>query len=283
MLERDGYPEGVPCWVDTSQPDPQAATEFYGGLFGWEFEEQMPSDMPGHYFMARLHGRDVAAIGSQPEGAPPATVWNTYVWVESADDATARAVEAGGSVLSEPFDVLEAGRMAVLADPAGAAFSVWQARDHTGAQLVNQAGSWNFSDLNTPDAERAQSFYGTLFGWEALGAQVGEESFMMWRRPGYGDHLEKRDPDLRRRQAADGAPEGFEDVVAWLVERTDVPPHWGISFAVSDADETADLAATLGGQVVVPPFDAGPTRMAVLTDPQGATFSVGRYDPERGD
>src|SRR3954467_5257096 len=126
MAERDGYPAGVPCWIDTSQPDPEAAVAFYGGLFGWQLEDVMPSDAPGKYFMARLHGGDVAAVGSQGEGPPPQAVWNTYIWVDSADETAAKVRDAGGRVLTEPFDVMDAGRMAILADPAGAAFCPWQ-------------------------------------------------------------------------------------------------------------------------------------------------------------
>ena len=114
MMERDGYMPGVPCWIDTSQPDPESAVDFYSGLFGWEFEDVMPPDAPGKYFIARLHGGDVAAVGSQPEGAPPMAVWNTYVWVESADETASKVLDAGGSVLTDPFDVMDAGRMAVL-------------------------------------------------------------------------------------------------------------------------------------------------------------------------
>ena len=122
MPERDGYIAGVPCWVDTSQPDPDAAAEFYGSLFGWEFEEAMPAGSPVRYLVARMRGGDVAAVSSPPEGAPAQAVWNTYVWVDDADRATAAGRAAGGAVLSEPFDVMDAGRMAVLADPEGAAF-----------------------------------------------------------------------------------------------------------------------------------------------------------------
>src|SRR3979409_1781490 len=103
MLERDGYIPGVPCWVDTSQPDPEAAVSFYSGLFDWEFEDVMPPGSPGKYFIARLQGGDVAAVGSQPEGAPPAPTWNTYIWVDSADDAAERVRAAGGRILSEAF------------------------------------------------------------------------------------------------------------------------------------------------------------------------------------
>jgi uncharacterized protein len=285
VLERDEYPPGVPCWVDTGQPDPEAAVDFYGGLFGWEFADRMPADAPERYFVAQLRGREVAAVGSQPDGMPPKPVWNTYICVDSADEATARVKAAGGKALMEPFDVGDAGRMAVLTDPEGAGFCLWQARQTKGAQLVNEPGTWNFSELNTRDREGAQAFYGAVFGWEADTVDLGEVNFTMFRLPGYGDYLEQRDPDLRRRMAADGAPEGFEDAVAWLVPMTsdqfpeDAPPHWSITFAVDDADAIADRAAELGGKVLVPPFDAPFVRMAVLSDPQGAVFTASKYMP----
>src|SRR5688500_6321838 len=158
MLERDGYPAGVPCWIDTAQPDVDAAVDFYRGLFGWDFEDRMPADAPGHYFVAKLRGRDVAAVGSQPEGAPPDPVWNTYVWVDDADATAAKGCDAGGAVLTELFDVLDAGRMAVCADPVGAVFCLWQAGTHRGAQIVNEPNSWNWSDLNTRDVAGAKAF-----------------------------------------------------------------------------------------------------------------------------
>src|SRR4029450_3560847 len=128
VLERSEYPPGVPCWIDTAEPDPEAATRFYGGLFGWEFEDQMPAGAPRSYFMARLQGRDVAAIGSPQDGAPPTPVWNTYIAVDSADETAAKVAKAGGTTLAEPFDVFDAGRMGIFSDPSGAVFSVWQAK-----------------------------------------------------------------------------------------------------------------------------------------------------------
>ena len=130
MSDQDRYIAGVPCWVDTTQPDPAAAAEFYGELFGWKMEDVMPPDAGVSYFMGRLPGGDVAAVSSQPEGAPDGAVWNTYVWVEDADETAAKVGEAGGTVLSEPMDIFDSGRMAVFADPAGAAFSVWQPATH---------------------------------------------------------------------------------------------------------------------------------------------------------
>jgi uncharacterized protein len=288
VLERSEYPPGVPCWIDTAQPDPEAATRFYGGLFGWEFEDQMPSDAPGNYFMARLHGRDVAAVSSQPEGAPPTPVWSTYIAVDSADDAAAKITNAGGSTLAEPFDIFDSGRMGIFSDPSGAVFSVWQAKQHIGAQVVNEAGTWNFSDLNTRDVGAAKTFYGAVFGWVAGELEGGGAEFTFLRLPGYGDFLERSvQPGLRAGQEEAGAPPEFADVVAGLAPMTserfpnDVPAHWSVTFAVDDADATAARAEELGGALVAPPLDAGPTRIAVVRDPQGAVFTASRFYPER--
>jgi predicted enzyme related to lactoylglutathione lyase len=284
MPERDRYIPGVPCWVDTSQPDPEAAVTFYAGLFGWEFEDMMPPGSEGKYFVARLRGGDVAAVGSIPAGAPQMASWNTYVWVDSADETVSKAVEAGGKALMEPFDVMDSGRMALIADPEGAAFCVWQARQHRGAQIVNEPGSLNFNGLNTRDAAGAKRFYGSVFGWQTLGAEGG---FEMWTLPGYGDHLEEGDPEMRTRIAEVGAPPGFEDVVASLnpiaQDQPDVPAHWGVTFAVDDADAVAAKTEELGGTVVVAPFDAPWVRMTVITDPQGATFIASKFVPENRD
>jgi predicted enzyme related to lactoylglutathione lyase len=284
MPERDRYIPGVPCWIDTSQPDPEAAVAFYGSLFDWDLEDAMPPGAPGQYFMARLRGKDVAAVGSIPEGAPPRAVWNTYIWVENADETAAKVAAAGGTALSEPFDVMDAGRMAVFADPEGAVFSVWQANRHRGARIVNEAGSLNFNGLGTRDAEGAKRFYGAVFGWRTLTLPGG---FEMWTLPGYGDHLEQDRPSLREDMAAVGAPAGFEDVVASInplsAEQREVPAHWSVTFAVDDADATAQRAAELGGKVLVPPVDAPWVRMTVLADPQGATFIANKFVAENRD
>ena len=220
MPERDGYSPGVPCWVDTSQPDPEAAVDFYGGLFGWEFEDVMPPESEGRYFIGRIRGGDVAAVGSIPQGAPPMAMWNTYVWVENADQAASKIRDAGGKALTDPFDVMDAGRMAVFADPEGAAFCVWQAKEHKGARIVNEAGSLNFNGLNTRDVQGAKSFYGSVFGWQTLALPGGAE---MWTLPGYGDHLEGLHPGIRKQVAAVGGPSGFEDVVASINPIPDEP------------------------------------------------------------
>jgi predicted enzyme related to lactoylglutathione lyase len=244
----------------------------------------MPPDSPGKYFIGRIRGGDVAAVGSQPEGGPTQAVWNTYIWVQNADEAAAKVRDAGGRVLSEPFDVMDAGRMAVCADPEGAAFCAWQAKEHTGARIVNEPGSLNFNGLSTRDVAGAKAFYGSVFGWETLELPGGAQ---MWRLPGYGEYLEQGDPGLRKRVGEAGAPEGFADVVAALApiagEKADVPPHWDVTFAVADADATAERASELGGHVLAPPFDAPWVRMTVIADPQGATFTASKFVPENRD
>jgi predicted enzyme related to lactoylglutathione lyase len=298
MPERDGYIPGVPCWVDASEPDPEAAVDFYAGLFGWEFEDAMPPGSEGRYFIARFEasgwslfdqsgaarGGDVAAVGSIPAAAPSTATWNTYFWVDSADDAASKVRDAGGVVVKEPFDVMDACRIAVFTDPEGAAFCVWQAKEHKGAQLVNDPGSLNFNGLNTRDLEKARSFYGSVFGWQTLALDWG---VLMWTLPGYGDYLEGYHPELRQQMAEAGAPPGFEDVVATINpiadDQPDVPAHWSVTFAVADADATVAKAAELGGTVVVPPFDAPWVRMTVIADPQGATFIASKFAPENKD
>ena len=285
MLERDGYPAGVPCWVDTIQPDPEAATDFYRGLFGWQFVERTLTGTPQRYFVAQLRDRDVAGVGSQPDGAPTAPAWNTYVWVDSADQVSATAKDHGGRVLMEPVDVGDAGRMAVLSDPSGATFCVWQAKGHKGAQLVNEPGTWNFSGLDTWDEEGAKAFYGAVFGWKATSLGPDGSGGSFWRVDGYGDFLERSDPDIRQRNTDVHAPEGFEDAVAWLAPMTadawpeGTPPRWGVTFSGADADATADRASELGAEVLVAPVDAPGVRMAVLRDPQGAVFTASQFTP----
>ena len=174
--------------------------------------------------------------------------------------------------------------MAVVSDPEGAAFGVWEAKGHKGARLVNDPGALVFNGLNTRNVEGARSFYGSVFGWQTLALDFGAE---MWTLPGYGDYLERYHPDLREQWAEAGAQPGFEDVVATINpigdDQSDTPAHWSVTFAVDDADATAAKATELGGKVIVAPFDAPwstPTytiRMTVIADPQGATFSASRF------
>jgi uncharacterized protein len=283
MSEQDRYIPGVPCWVDTSQPDPDAAAAFYRDLFGWEVENVMPPDAPGSYYIARLHGGEVGAVGGQPPGQAAPAAWNTYVWVADADETAAKARAAGGRVLTDPFDVFDAGRTATCADPDGAVFSLWQAGRNRGAAVVNEHGSVNFNDLHTRDVDGASAFYGAVFGWDLIDIDAG----LAWALPGYGDFLEELRPGTKENMAQMGAPERFEDVVASLVPIRDDQPgvaaHWGVTFGVADADAVASRAAELGGKVVVAPFDAPWVRTAVIADPAGAAFTASQFVPENRD
>jgi uncharacterized protein len=269
MSERDGYQAGVPCWIDTWQPDADAAVSFYTQLFGWQAEDTMPPDSSGKHFMCRLRGRDVAAVASRPGKAPAtAPAWGTYIWVESADGTAAEASRTGGSVVMEPFAALDGGRIAIVADPAGAVFGVWQPGGHKGAQLVNEAGAWSMSLLNTRDPEGSKAFYGSLFGWEAETMELGGDEITMWRLPGFvgGEPMQPVPRDLVAVMAPMSGDQ-FAD---------GTPSHWSVDFWVDDVDATADKAANLGGEVIAPPYDipgAG-FRQAVLADPQGAGFSI---------
>jgi uncharacterized protein len=283
MAEQDRYIPGVPCWIDTTQPDPAAAAEFYGRLFGWELDSVMPEGATEVYLMARLRGQDVAAVASTPEGASAGATWNTYVRVESAEETAAKVREAGGQVVMEPVDVGDSGRMAGFVDTEGATFFVWEPGRHRGAGIVNEPGSLNFNDLSTREPEAAEAFYGAVFGWETIDLGGG----WGWGLPGYGDFLESRNPGMRAGMAEMGAPERFEDVVASLspapAGQPDAAPAWAVTFAVDDADAVAARASELGGRVVTAPFDAPWVRMAVIADPQGAVFTASRFAPENKD
>jgi uncharacterized protein len=281
MSEQDRYIPGVPCWVDTNQADPEAAKRFYGGLFDWTFEDTMPPEAPGRYYIASRPGGSAAAIASQPNGTSGPATWDTYVLVEDVDETVEKVRAAGGTVVSEPHPVGPAGLTAVIADPAGATLCLWQAGTHTGAAVVNEHGSVNFNNLHTNDPEGAKAFYGAVFGWELLGDGT------MWALPPYGDFLEKLRPGMRAQMAEFGAPERFEEVVASLVripdDEPDTKPHWSVTFGVDDADEIARRATELGGEVLVAPFDAPWVRMTVIRDPQGATFTANKFVPENRD
>ena len=283
---RETYPAGVPCWVDTDQPDVEAAKDFYGGLFGWEFDERTPDGGDLRYFVARVRDLDVCGVGTKmPDDASP-TAWNTYVAVESADDAAAHAGQAGGKVVMDPFAVGDAGRMAVLADREGAVFCVWEAGATAGAELVNEPNTWSFNDLASRDPDSAIAFYREMFGWvtSERGAD-GDEGLRFWRRPGYGEFLDRINPGTLARAEEMGAPEGFPDAVGWLMEMTDeqfppeAPPHWGTSFAIADADATAARAQELGATLLVEPMDAPWVRFTVIRDPQGAMFQAAQFVP----
>jgi uncharacterized protein len=265
MSERDTYPAGVPCWVETRQRDPRAAHAFYSSLFGWQI---VVSD-EDEYAVARLRGCDVAGIGSLPDlGSGLAPAWVTHVRVESADATAERTTTAGGAVLDGPFDAPPAGRFAVLADPTGALFCAWQADIREGAELVNEPSAWAMSALQTTDPARAAEFYRAVFGWEA--ETYGPVQLL--RLPGY----------------VGGTPEQPvpRDLVAVMAPLDDpnARSRWDVDFWVRDTEVTAGHAVELGGRVVVPPHDRPPFRSAVLADPGGAAFSISQLvasSPER--
>ncbi len=281
MPERDGYIPGVPCWVDSSQPDPKAAAGFYGDLFGWEVEDVMPEGAGASYFIGRIRGGDVGAVGPLPDGAPAQATWNTYIWVDDVNAIVALARKAGGEA-TEPMDVMDAGRMAVVTDPEGATFMLWQAKANRGSQIVNEHGSVNFNNLVTADLKQAEDFYGAVFGWKALTLPSG----IMWTLPGYGNHLEESTPGLRKQMAEMGAPDGFIDVVAAVEPMAggdSAPAHWTVTFGVDDVDAAVTKAQRLGATIVTKPHDAPWSRQSVIEDPQGASFVTSQFVPENRD
>jgi uncharacterized protein len=289
MSERDGYQHAVPCWVDTWQPDADAAVAFYKDVFGWEAEDTMPDGVPGKHYMCRLRGRDVAAVASRPEGAPPlmrgrtddarardsATRnrseerpvwgWTTYVWVEDAEAIVPRVIEAGGSVLKDLFESLDGGRIALVADPAGAALGIWQPGEHKGAQLVNEPSAWSMSRLSTDDPDGAKRFYAGVFGWDAESFALGDAEMTLWKVPGYVGG-EPQQPGSREVIATMG-PAG---------ENGEAPPHWGVDFWIADVDAAVDRAAERGARIVTGPYEIPGVgmRRADLVDPQGANLSL---------
>jgi predicted enzyme related to lactoylglutathione lyase len=255
-MEIDKYEPGVPSWVDIGSPDPQGAADFYGALFGWEAPEGPPET--GGYRVAMVRDHAVAGIGPAQNPGPP--YWSTYVAVASADDAAEKVTAAGGQVIVAPMDVLDVGRMAVFTDTVGAFFSVWQAGTHPGAELVNEPGTWSWSELLTTDVEASKTFYGAVFGWTANTVGAGPT----------GEYTEWQ---------VDGRAVGGMMLKPPML--TDVPSHWAVYFAVADTDAAVARVAELGGSVMMPPMDIEPGRFAVVADPYGATFNVIALAPER--
>jgi predicted enzyme related to lactoylglutathione lyase len=260
MSQRDEYPAGVPCKVVALQRDPQAGSEFYGALFGWDVTSPDPSpegEMSGP-FTARLRGRQVAEIAPAPEGV--AATWMTHVRVADAHAVTPAVEAAGGTVIAGPLDLSPSGRVVVLADPTGAGLCAWEAGEHEGAQLVNEPGAWAMSVLETAGSEEAITFYRSVFGWEDEPFGPPEGQVTLFRRPGYvGGEPEQPVP---------------RDVVAALAPGEPGAARWAVDFWVADADATARRASELGGQVMEAPQDTPGFRRAVLADREGAVFSV---------
>jgi predicted enzyme related to lactoylglutathione lyase len=252
MGERTEYTPGTFCWVDLSTSDQPGAKDFYAGLLGWEAED-LPVGDGVSYSMQRLGGRDVAAISpQQPQqrdaGVPP--LWNSYVAVESADATAGRASELGATVHAPPFDVMEAGRMAVIQDPQGAFFMLWQAKQHFGAGLVNAAGAFCWNELASPDIDGSKSFYGDLFGWEVSPFEGSPQPYLVIQNGGQGNG------GIREL-----GPPG-------------TPPHWLVYFATDDLEASLGKVDELGGSRLVGAMDIGVATIAVVQDPQGAAFAL---------
>ena len=248
MPERTQYAPGTPSWVDLQTSDQAGAKSFYTALFGWGYDDQPVGD-DAVYSMAQKNGKDVAAIAGLPmPGVPPH--WNTYVTVADVDATAAQVPAAGGSTMAEPFDVMDAGRMAVVADPTGAMFCIWQAKNHIGASLVNEHGTLSWNELLSPDLDTALAFYGKVFGWKRNQVSSGPME--------YNELL------------LDGRAIGG----AMKPPMPGMPAMWGVYFAVDDCDQTAETAKANGGAVMQGPIDIEPGRMAVVADPAGAVFNV---------
>ncbi|MGX5716661.1 VOC family protein [Arthrobacter sp. MAHUQ-56] len=244
MSKRDTSSVGAPCWVDTWQPDPRGAKEFYGELFGWSFDAAIPlSGFDGEYFPARLDGRLVGGVGQAPPQSPAG--WLTHVRVDDLGKAVARVEQAGGRLLRS-FDALAPA--ALVADSSGLLFCLRQAGKHDGIELADQPNCWAMSSLHTPDVGKAQEFYRTMFDWELT--PMPGAPFALWRR------------------------EGRVVAVVTTTDGVDVPPHWSVNFAVSSADDTAGRAVALGGGILMAPSDTPGFRSAVIRDPWGGVVAV---------
>ncbi len=255
MGRRESYDAGIFSWTDIGTTDVDAAKAFYSGLFGWTTEDSATPD-GGTYTMAMVDGLPVAGLSVlMQEGQPPA--WNAYVTVDNADAAAAKAAELGGTPLMEPFDVMEAGRMSVIADPTGAVFCIWQAGDSIGAELVNGHGLLSLTQLNTTDPERATQFYSELFGWRVERTEGTETPY--WGIY-LGDNL-----NAGMMQLPPGDP---------------APPHWLVYFGIDDPDAASEKIAATGGTVIVPKFSVPGGEVVIAQDGQGAVFGIfaGRFD-----
>ncbi|HEX4703991.1 MAG TPA: VOC family protein [Pseudonocardiaceae bacterium] len=249
-MEMTSYKPGTPSWVDLGSPNIEESAAFYSALFGWGVLPAMPDS--GGYRMCHLHGKPVAAFGTQTmPDVPP--FWTTYISVADAD-ATAKAVEAaGGQTLVPVMDVFTAGRMAVFMDPTGAPISIWQPGDHIGASFVNEPGALSWNELTTRKTDEGTAFYTEAFGWTADPQPMGPITYTVWM--------------------LDGNPIGGMMPMDenWPAE---VPSHWAVYFTVEDTDATVAKVVELGGSVVAPPQDIPQGRFAALRDPHGAAFSV---------
>jgi uncharacterized protein len=254
MSERTSYEPGTPCWVDHASPNLEASIEFYGALFGWDVPETEASEQTGGYRQAMKGGKPAAGVYPlMQEGQPPA--WATYVSVTDAEVTAAAVTDAGGSVIAEPMEVLDLGKMAVFADPAGAVFGVWQPNTFVGAEVVNEPGALSWNELNTRDVGGAKAFYGAVFGWTFEDNDMGEAG--QYTTISSGGDMVGGILNMTER----GVPD-------------EVPAHWQVYFAVEDTDAAVEQAKQGGGNVMVPPMEVPAGRFSILVDPHGASFAV---------
>lgn len=255
MPEFTSYAPGTPSWVDHGAKDIDASNSFYSSLFGWDAEDQ--GEEAGHYTILRKAGKTVAGnMGIMMEGQPSA--WTSYVSVEDADKTVEAATQAGATVFAGPMDVMDIGRMAVFADPTGAAIGIWQPKTFIGAELANESGSFCWNELNTRDVPAAKRFYSAVFGWTPNDIEMDGMTYTEWR---LGD------------TTVAGMMPMPEMVPA------EVPAHWLVYFGTDDTDKTVAKAAELGAATLMPPTDIPPGRFAVLADPDGAAFAVIKMNP----
>jgi hypothetical protein len=253
MGERTQYTPGTFSWTDLTTTDQDGAKAFYTGLFGWDVTDSPMGD-GAVYSMMSIDGKTVCAISPQPPeqreaGVPP--MWNSYITVESADAAAARAGELGGTVHAPPFDVMDVGRMAVIQDPQGAFFEIWEPKTNIGASLVNAPGALSWNELATPDVEAATKFYTDLFGWGTDSMDMGGQPYVIVKVDGHGNGgIQGRVPP-------------------------NAPPHWLVYFGTDDLEGSLAKASELGGNVVMPAMEIGEgNRIGVIQDPQGGYFAL---------
>ena len=245
---------GMFCWVELITSDVEGAKSFYSGLMGWKAEDD---SIPGGgvYTMLRVGEKNVGglyAINEEMKGVPPS--WLLYVTVESAAEAASKAKSLGGTVVKDAFDVMDVGSMAVLQDPTGASFAVWQPKKHHGTQLAsNEIGGACWHELATDDVERAGKFYSELFGWTPSIHDMPTGPYTMFMNG------EVHAGGMRQMSA----------------EEKGIPVHWMVYFAVADCDAGAEDAKSRGGRIKMPPTDIpGIGRFSVIQDPQGAVCSI---------
>lgn len=247
---RTSYTPGTFCWVDLATPNPVAAKAFYNELFGWEAED-VPAGEAGVYTMLSLDGDVVCGLYemSAEQGASP--YWLSYVSVEDAESATAKARGLGGRVLEEAFDIEGSGRIAVISDPEGAILPLWQPGAHAGASRVNDPGCFTWNELQTREPKTAATFYSKLFGWETERIEeAGEIQYVTVSNAG----------------AMNGG--------MMPMPQEGIPPYWLPYFTVESCEASVEKIGTLNGTVLAGPMDIGAGWITVASDPQGATFAL---------